>query len=132
MVDLQGGKGLVCHVPGDDAPSPHLGEVPHPAEHPVGDAGRPPGAACDLHGSLRLDGHLQDPGGPGDDECQLLRRVQFQPEGDAEPVPQGGRQLARPGGGPDQGEPGQIQPDGVGRRALADDDVDGEVLHGRV
>ena len=114
MVDLQGGKGLVCHVPGDDAPSPHLGEVPHPAEHPVGDAGRPPGAACDLHGSLRLDGHLQDAGGTGDDQGQLLRTVKLQPQRHTESVPQGGGQLSGPGSGPDEGEPGQVQADGVG------------------
>ena len=60
------------------------------------------------------------------------RGVQLQPQGHAEAIPQGGGQLARPGGGPDQGEFRQIQPDGVGRRALADDNVDGEVLHGRV
>ena len=33
---------------------------------------------------------------------------------------------------PDQGEAGQVEADRTGRRALADHDVEGEVLHGRV
>ena len=72
------------------------------------------------------------PAAARDDAGELLRGVELQPQGDAEAVPQGGGELPGPGGGPDEGEAGQVQPDGVGRGALADDDVDGEVLHGRV
>ena len=79
VVDLQGGEGLVGHLLGDDAPRPHLGEVPHPPEHPVGDPRGAPGALGDLHGPVGLDGHLQDAGGPCDDEGELLRGVKLQP-----------------------------------------------------
>ena len=132
VVDLQRAQGLVRHILGDDAVGLHLGEVPDPAQHPVGDPGRAPAAAGDLIGALRHDVHVQNGGGPGDDLRELLRRVQLQPQRHAEPVPQGRGQLPRPGGGADQGEPGQVQPDGVGAGALAHDDVQGVVLHGRV
>ena len=79
-----------------------------------------------------LDGDPQNPGTAGDDLAELLRAVELQAEHHPEPVPEGGGELAGPGGGPDEGEPGQVQADGVGRGALADDDVDGKVLHGRV
>ena len=132
VIHLQGGQGHVGHLPGDDAPGLHLGKVTHPAQHPVGDPGGTPAALGDLHSAVRLDGHIQDARRPGDNEGQLLRGVQLQPQGHTKPVPQRGGQLARPGGGSDEGEFGQVQPDRVGRRSLADDDIDGKVLHGRI
>ena len=63
------------------------------------------------------------------DHRQLLRRVQLQPEADAEAVAQGRGEHARARGGPDQGELGQVQPDRARGRALADHDVQGVVLH---
>ena len=53
IVDLQRAKGLVRHVLGNYAVGPHLGEVPDPAEHPVGNTGRAPGPPGNLIGSLR-------------------------------------------------------------------------------
>ena len=132
IVDLQGAEGLVRHLLGDDAVGLHVREVPHPAEHPVGDPGRPPAAAGDLVGALRYNITVQNSGGAGDDLRQLLRGIQLQPQRYAEAVPQRGRQLPRPGGGADQGEVGQIQPDGVGRRPLAYDNIQSVVLHGGV
>ena len=90
MVHLQGGEGLVGHLTGDDAPRLHLGKVPDPPEHPVGDTGRATAAFGDLHSAVVLDGHLQDARRPGDDAGELLRGVELQPQGDAEPVPQRG------------------------------------------
>ena len=129
MVDLQGAQGLVGHGLSDDAVGLHLGKVPDTAEHPVGDTGRAPAAAGDLIGALGDDVHVQNPGGPGHDLRQLLRGVQLQPQRHAEAVPQGRGKLARPGGGADERELGQVQPDGVGTGALAHDDVQSVILH---
>ncbi|CDC72964.1 putative uncharacterized protein [Oscillibacter sp. CAG:155] len=132
MVDLQGAQGVVRHLFRDDAVRLHLGEVPHPPEHPVGDPGRAPAAAGDLIGALRHDVHVQDPGAAGDDLTEFLRGIELQPQRHAEPVPQRRGELPGPGGSPDEGELGQIQPDGVGAGALAHDDVQGVVLHGGI
>ena len=78
----------------------------------------------------RLD--AQNARAAGNDLGQLRRGIQLQAQEDTEAVPQGGGELSRPRGRPDEGKVGQIQADGVGRGAFADDDVDGKVLHGRV
>ena len=49
-----------------------------------------------------------------------------------EPVAQRTGHQPGPGGGPDQGEAGQVETDAARRRALADEDVQLEVLHGRI
>ena len=48
------------------------------------------------------------------------------------PVPQGAGELACPGRRADQREPRQLQADRIGGGALANDDIDGKILHGRV
>ena len=79
VVDLQGGEGFISHLLGDDTASPHLGEVPYPAEHSVGDAGGSTAAARDLHGPVGFNGHLQDAGGSGNDQRQFRRGIEFKP-----------------------------------------------------
>ena len=79
-----------------------------------------PLACCKLSMAVSPPGRAQSssaaPAAPKPRRCNTARRGQG----------------ACPGGGADQREPRQIQPDGVGRGALADDDVDGIVLHSRV
>ena len=60
MIDLQGSERLIGHFFGNNTPGLHLSEVPHPAQHPVGDPGSAPAAARNLHCPFRLNGHLQD------------------------------------------------------------------------
>ena len=114
MVDLQGLQRLVRYGIGDGAVRFYLGEVPHPAEHPVGDTGCTPGAPGDLHSPGGLNRHMQDAGTAGNDLRQLLRGVQLQPQGHAKAIPQRRGKLSGPGGGADKREMGQVQPDGVG------------------
>ena len=132
MVDLQGAEGLVGHLRRDDAVGLHLGIVPDPPEHAVGDPGGSPAPPGNLIGSVRHDIHPQNASGPGDDPGQLFRSVELQPQCHAEAIPQGGGELPRPGGGADEGEMGQVQADGVGAGPLPHDDVQGVVLHGGV
>ncbi len=63
---------------------------------------------------------------------QFLGRVEDQAQRDAEAVAQRGGEQAGAGGGADQGEGRQVDADGAGGRALADDEVELEVLHRRV
>ena len=58
--------------------------------------------------------------------------VVVEPGDEAEPVAQRPGDQPGAGGGADQGEPGQVEADRPGRRALAEHDVELEVLHGRV
>ena len=132
VVDLQGAKGLVGHLRRDDAVCLHLGVIPDPPEHPVCDAGGAPAPTGDLIGSVGHNVHVKDPRRAGDDSGELLWGVELQPQRHAEAVPQRRGELARPGGGPDEGKVGQIQADGVGTGPLPHDDVQGVVLHGGV
>ena len=77
-------------------------------------------------------GTPEDPGRADHDGLQLVDVVEVETPDEAEPVPQGPGHQAGAGGGTHQGEAGQVEPDAAGRRALADEDVELEVLHGRI
>ena len=79
-----------------------------------------------------VDRHAEDAGRPLDDGRQLAGRVVVEPRHEAEPVAQRPGDQPGAGGGADEGEAGQREADGRGRRTLAHDDVELEVLHGRV
>ena len=68
-------------------------------------------------------------GAAGHDQFQLGRRVQHQAQRDAEAVAQGLGQQTGAGGGAHQGEWRQVDTHRARRRALADDEVQLEVLH---
>ncbi len=51
---------------------------------------------------------------------------------EAEPVAERPGHQARAGGRADQGEPRQVEAEAARRRSLADEDVELEVLHGRI
>ena len=63
---------------------------------------------------------------------QFFGAIQLQPEVDTKAVTQRRCQLTGARGRADEREMRQIQPDRVGRRTFADDDINGVVLHGRV
>lgn len=63
---------------------------------------------------------------------QFFGAIQLQPEVDTKAVTQRRCQLTSARGRADEREMRQIQPDRVGRRTFADDDINGVVLHGRV
>src|SRR5690606_32066563 len=116
-----------------DAPAgPDLGVVTHPAQQAVGDARRAARAAGDLAGAIRFAVDAQDPRRTAHDPGQLLGRVELQALDDAEAVAQRRGQQAGAGGGADQGERRQVELDRARGRALADHDVDLEVLHRRI
>ena len=123
---------MVGRLAGDDTVVIQLGEVAHAAEHAVGDARRAAAAGGQLHCAVCVDAHAHEGGRARDDAAQLLRRIQLQPERHAEAVAQRGGELPGARCGADERETRQIEPDGVGRWPLADDDVDGKVLHGGV
>jgi hypothetical protein len=66
------------------------------------------------------------------DAREFFRRVELQALHDAEAVAQRRGQQARARGGADQGEGRQVELDRAGRGALADHDVDLEILHRRI
>ena len=67
-----------------------------------------------------------------DNALKLFDRIEFKPDRDAEPVAQGGREQAGPGCGADQREFRQLDLDRARGRALADDQVELVILHGRI
>ena len=67
-----------------------------------------------------------------DDQAQFLRRVEYQPQRDAEAVAQRGRQQAGAGGGADQRERRQVDAHAARGGAVADDQVELEILHRRI
>ena len=64
--------------------------------------------------------------------AEIVHRVVVQTVREPEAVAERRGDEPRPGGRPDEGEVGQFQPDGPSARPLPYDDVDLEVLHGRV
>lgn len=110
----------------------HRGEITHPFEEAVGDAGGFAGASGDLADRLVLDFDVEDRRRALEDAFHLGILVEIQFENMTETVAQGRRQQARLGGGADQGEFGQVDAHGSGGRPLADDDVEREILHGGI
>ena len=109
-----------------------LGEITDPLEKPVGQTRRSPGTSRQLHGAQRVNLHAQHVRGTLHDGLQLLVRIEFQMMHHAEAIPQRRGQQSRPCRRANQRKMRQIQPDGPGRSALANHNIDGEILHGRV
>ena len=112
--------------------APDLGVVAHPLQQAVRDAGRPAGARRDLTGAVRLERHAEDARGPHQDQLEILGLVVVEAGHEAEPVAQRAGDEPGAGGRPDEREAREVQSDRAGRRALADHDVELEVLHRRV
>ena len=74
----------------------------------------------------------EDAGGPHDDGLEVVGVVVVEPGDEAEAVAQRAGDEAGAGGGADEREPGQVEADRAGGRALAQHDVELEVLHRRV
>ena len=110
----------------------HDGEVAHPAQQAAGDARRAAGAAGDLVGALLAHADAEHPGAAAHDQLELLDGVELEPDRDAEAVAQGRGEQACAGGGADKGEFRQLDLHRAGRRALADDEVELVILHGRI
>ena len=111
---------------------PHLRDVPHPSEDPVGDARRSPRAGRDL--LRRIVGNLdpEDPCGAADDRRELAGVVVAEPEGHPEAVAERCRQETRARRRPDEGERREIERERPRGGALAEHDVEPEVLERRV
>ncbi|CDN43722.1 hypothetical protein BN871_DJ_00040 [Paenibacillus sp. P22] len=116
----------------NDAVAADLREIANPLEEPVGDPRRSPRAQCDLGGRIADHADLQNLGGAGDDERQLVRAVILQPADDSEAVAQRGAEQPGAGRGSDQRERGQVKPHGARAGTFADHDVQAEILHRRV
>ena len=78
------------------------------------------------------DVDLQDAGVALDDRLQVGNRVVVEPSDVAEAVAQRAGDEPGPGGGPDEGEAGEVETQAAGARTLAEDDVELEVFHRRV
>ena len=65
-----------------------LGEVPYPAQQPVGNARRSPGPAGDFLGAARIDANFQDTGGALHDVGEVRHLVKLQSLHDTEAVAQ--------------------------------------------
>ena len=94
--------------------------------------GRAAGAPGDLDCALGLERHAEDAGGALDDRDEVVEVVVVEAGDEAEAVAQRAGDEPRAGGGADQREARQVEPDRARRRTLADHDVELEVLHRRV
>src|SRR5205814_9161414 len=101
-------------------------------EEPVGDARRAARPRRDLPRGLRRYLDAEDAGGADDHLFQVLRLEQVEAVLSAEAVAERGRQPADARRRADEREPRQPQAQRAGTPALAEDDVEMEVLHPRV
>ena len=132
MVDLELAERVVGSLGGDHAVVADLREIAHAAQQAVRDTRRPARTGRDLPRAGGLDLNAQQRGRTHDNALQFLRGVQLQTQLHAETVAQGAGKLPGSGRCADEGKARQIEPDGVGRRALADDDIDSKILHSRI
>ena len=131
-VDLEELQRLEGDLDGDLAGVAHLGDVADATKDPVGDARRAARAARDLLGGDVRDRDAEDSARPPHDGRQLGRLVVRQPEGHAEAVTKRRGQQAGARGRADKSEGRQVERERPGRRPLADDDVQPEVLERRI
>src|SRR5262249_38503441 len=109
-----------------------MGKVAHTAQEPSGDAWSAARAARDFIGAVGCDSDAQDTRTTIDDLLELFLGIEIEPHRDAETVAQWIGQQSRTRGRTDQCERSEIDLDGTGRRALADDEVELEILHRRI
>ena len=110
----------------------HLGVVAHASEQVIGNARGAAAAAGDLQGAGLFHLDIQETRGADDDALQLFGLVIVQPLTDGKPGQQRRGQQAAAGRCPDQRETGQVQADAAGIGPLIDDDIQLEILHGRI
>ena len=110
----------------------HLGEVAHAAQQAVGDARRAARAAGDLARPRRLDRDVELRAPSGARSRPAPRRVEVEPQADAETVAQRRAEQSGARRRADQRERLQVELDRARRRALPDHDVDLVVLHRRI
>ena len=131
-VDLHHVQGPLGFLRRDDAVALDVDVVPDAAQQPVGHARRPSRAQGDLAGPGIVDLDLEDPGRALDDLLQVFVFIVIEAVDDAEAAAQGRRDAPGPGRRADEGELLDLELVAPGARPLADDDVQAEVLHGRV
>src|SRR5438874_3974548 len=129
LVDAEDRQTVVGRGPIDHAAAAYLGKVTGTAQQPIGNAGCAPCAAGDLAGTVVVDLDAEDAGGARNDRLEVGRRVVLEPGDEPEAVAQRPGDEARAGGGPDEREAREIEADRARRRALAQHDVELEVLH---
>lgn len=96
------------------------GKVTNPAQEPSGHARGASCASRNLACTLRRQGRAHLARRLDQHVLQFAGGIEFQAQGDAEPVAQGRGQHARTGGGCHQGERRQVNTDRAGARSLTD------------
>src|SRR5262249_57315177 len=104
----------------------------HPAERPSGDARRAAGAARDLVRAIAGHADAEQARATVDDLFELALGIKIEPHRNPEAVAQRVGEQTRARGRADQRELGEIDLDRARRRPLADDEVELEILHGRI
>ncbi len=94
--------------------------------------GVPRERARDHRRAVRIELDAEEVRRPVGDRDQVAWIVEVEPEGDPETVPQWRAESPGAGGGADDCEAVEREPQGLRARPLAGDEVEGEVLHGRV
>ena len=107
-------------------------KIPHPPKQPSGNARGAASAAGDFVGAVRRHADPEHTGAAGDDLFQLFLGVEVQPDRNAKTVAQRIGQKPRARGGAHQRELRQLDLDRARRRPLADDEIELEILHGRI
>ena len=131
-VHLQAAEALQRDIDRNGAVAGHLCVVSDAAEEPVRDTGRSAAAAGDLGETVLVRLHLQDVGRARDNLLQFVGVVELEAVHEAKAVAQGRADHRVSRRRADEGEGLEVEAEAAGARALADDDVYGELLHCRV
>ena len=132
-IDVEHGESVVGDVGGDVAVGAHFGEVADAVQQPVGDARRAARAASRSRAAPACSMSTPADRAERSTTCvQLVGRVVVEAGHEPEAVAKGAGDHARARRGADERERLELEVDRTCRRTLAEDDVDGRVLHRRV
>ena len=132
LVDAEHGQGVAGHGQIDETFSADFREIADAAQQAIGDPRGAAAAPGDFGAAGFVHFYAQNFRRAIDDAQQIFRRIKFQAMDDAEARAQRGHDQSGASGGADQGKTIELVRMDPRAGALADDQVDAKIFHGRV
>jgi len=117
---------------GYDPAAHYLRKISDPFKKSVGNTWSSPGTPCNFLCPFIGYINIQDGSGPFYYQCQFFRCIELHTEYDTKSIPQWCCQCSRPGSRPHQGKRWKIETIRSGPGSFPHDDIQSEILHGRI
>ena len=132
FIDAEHVQGFTGDFAGDAATGANFGEITGATKKAIGDARRATAASGDFFSTSIVHLDVQNFGGAVEDDEQIFRFVEIETMDDAEARAKRRGDESGAGGGADEREMIQVEGMNARARALADDEIDAKIFHGRV